>query len=358
MASVAAHLTLLVPGLFGPRPSVEEDAQGEALRYLCEGLPLAALERLLSRAVPVACPWLGGGMEEIVARALGYEVATGVPFPFASITHRCESGGETGGWCLRADPVHLKADLHSLRLSEPGTLGIEWAEAVQLLAELSTHFSGEPWRLEAWHPERWYLCGTEGEPGFTSVPPSLAAPLPLTPDTVQGPRARYWRSILNEAQMLMHASPVNERRVSRGATAINSMWLWGGGRNPPKAAGPWRSVLADDELVRMLTEYSGLVVRSVPPSLGQIGLDEGSHLMVLGELYRPQLMRDVEAWRDAMSSLCSRVFIPLARLLACGHLAEVTIAPGSARSFHLTRRRSRRWWVRAAPLPTFMAGAG
>ena len=45
---------------------------------------------------------------------------------------------------------------------------------------------------------------------------------------------------LLEAQMVLHASAVNERRESRGALPVNSLWLWGGGSAPLVRSGTLR----------------------------------------------------------------------------------------------------------------------
>ncbi len=43
-------------------------------------------------------------------------------------------------------------------------------------------------------------------------------------------RAKLWRKLQNEVQMLWHIDPVNEERAQRGLTAINSLWISGIGK--------------------------------------------------------------------------------------------------------------------------------
>ena len=91
-------------------------------------------------------------------------------------------------------------------------------------------------------------------------------------------------ALLNEAQMLLHAHPVNEAREARGELAINSLRLWGAGRAPGSAHCRWQSVTADDPAVRGAARLAGARHRPLPTS-AQEWLDrlpeEGRHLALL-----------------------------------------------------------------------------
>jgi hypothetical protein len=49
----------------------------------------------------------------------------------------------------------------------------------------------------------------------------------LPRDTTEVGRARAWRKLQNEIQMLWHISPVNEARQASGLPTINSIWISG-----------------------------------------------------------------------------------------------------------------------------------
>jgi hypothetical protein len=49
----------------------------------------------------------------------------------------------------------------------------------------------------------------------------------LPRDTTEVGRARAWRKLQNEIQMLWHISPINEARQASGLPAINSIWISG-----------------------------------------------------------------------------------------------------------------------------------
>jgi hypothetical protein len=97
----------------------------------------------------------------------------------------------------------------------------------------------------------------------------------------------------NEAQMLLHAHPVNEARDRRGELTINSIWLWGGGVSPEIFAGDFRAVWSTDPLANGLAQGAGLDAAQAPDtalqwleSMAQQGRDD-HHLIVLDQLALP-----------------------------------------------------------------------
>ena len=77
--------------------------------------------------------------------------------------------------------------------------------------------------------------------------------------------ARRAATLLNEAQMVLHAHPVNEAREARGEPAVNSVWLWGAGRAPRSKRTRWQSVSADDPVALGLARVAGARHRALPP---------------------------------------------------------------------------------------------
>lgn len=52
------------------------------------------------------------------------------------------------------------------------------------------------------------------------------------------PAWRHWRKRVNEIQMAWHDHPINQMREQKGLPAINSVWLYGGGKGFTPAANP------------------------------------------------------------------------------------------------------------------------
>lgn len=150
---------------------------------------------------------------------------------------------------LRADPVWLQPDLTTARLMGWGNLGLKVEEAEALLAPLKPLFGDFGYVLEAREPEAWVVqCPAETRlPDFPH--PLEALGDDAYPYLPQGPDARRWRSLMGEAQVLLHQHPTNADRVRRGLPPANSLWFWGGGMLPDEVRGPQGAVAtADPEL--------------------------------------------------------------------------------------------------------------
>lgn len=287
----------MVPGLFAAPP----------------GPRRPALELLLARArahpndVESPEAWLG--------RAFGLE-----PLPAGALT-----AGAPGFW-LRADPVHLHL-LRDRAVIVPLT-GLDPAHAAALIETLNRHFAGRH-EFRAPHPDRWVMSS---EPAAIDTPPprelagaDLASSLPAAP----------WPALLNEIQMALHEHPANEGRE----LPVNGVWLWGAGALPAAAAGPWRSISAEDPLALGLARIARLAHRT-PPARADEWLaelpEDGRHLALFDALHE---------------SLDAQWVAPLLGALRHGRIGLLTLhAPDAGRAFELARSDLRRFWRRPRPL--------
>lgn len=150
---------------------------------------------------------------------------------------------------LRADPVWLQPDLSTARLMAWGNLGLSQDEADALMAPMKPLFGDSGLILEGRGPEDWVLQCPKDAPLPAFPHPLEALGDDAFPYLPQGAEARRWRSLMGEAQVLMHQSPVNAARARRGLPPANSLWFWGGGVLPDAVVGPSGHVAtADPEL--------------------------------------------------------------------------------------------------------------
>lgn len=156
-------------------------------------------------------------------------------WPHAALTRVADAGLEDarhGAW-LRADPAHLRADINGARLLGIGrTVGVERSDVDALLPALRPLFGDAGMALDAPRPERWYLRLAPGAsvPAFT--PPERALGDDVFEHIPDGPQARRWRTLMSEAQILLHNHPHNARRLEAGQVPINALWFWGSGSLP------------------------------------------------------------------------------------------------------------------------------
>ena len=340
------HVELVVPGLF--------HAQADAVSA-------PALELLLARgrrSAPGAqrgshgSGGSRGALEEWYAEAFGLE---GAPLPAGALTALACGLEPGGGYWMRADPVHLRADRDRVRLIPSQGFALAAEEAQALAAALNAHFAAE-FSLHAVHPDAWCLQSRQEMP-VSARPPVEVAGRSLDAEL---PDKRS-HALLNEIQMAMYQHPVNTAREARGDPVANSVWLWGAGRLPAAESLPnpcaWQSVSAADPVALGLARLAGLRHRAPGPGAEtwlERAPEDGRHLVVLDELRGAQALGDGEALERRLHELDERWFAPLLDALRSGRIGMLTIrVPDAAASFETTRADLRRFWRRPRPLASY-----
>jgi hypothetical protein len=313
---VTPVLHLVVPGLLGPAP------RG------VERIPrLPDLERLLARGErrSGAASYAGALFE-----LFGLPPAAEQDLPTAALCHARETGAAAGGWVLHADPVHLRADQDRLLLFDAGVLALESEEAAALVDCFNAHFAADGLRLEAPTPGRWYLHCAEA-PGVRTTALDQVTGRNIDPYLPAGPRARFWRGVLNETQMLFHEHAVNLERATKGREPVGGIWPSGGGCMPARGSTRVARLAGGDLLAQALAAHAdtlpsaadGLIVEAAP--------------------WQAMLAADGAGWLAALVEFDRRLGewlggeVPL-RLYAC-----------DGREIHWERSMRRRWWRRLKP---------
>lgn len=253
-------------------------------------------------------------------------------WPVAALTRQRDAGDAAGAAWLRADPCRVQPDINGARLLAVGEgLGLDAQDAAQLLPALKPLFGDAGMPIDAPVPTRWYLRLPPSStlPAFTEPEDALGAD--LFEHLAQGPEGRRWRSLLSEAQVVLHNHPWNARRQEAGRPAINSLWFWGGGVLPDHVGSDHAQVCSDEDVAGALASAAG-VARPLPARLEAGGGDVLFDLLALRDaatLERDWLLPALDAVR--------------ARALDALHL---DFADGSVRT--LTRGQRWRFWRRPA----------
>jgi len=340
------QLTLLVPELIWPEPD-DRATQG--------GLDCPALETLLvrsrrTRRAPQS-------LEATLADAFGQPPGA----PYAAFRRLGESDATAdtagaGGW-LCSDPVHLRYHQEQLILADSGSFGITLDEAQALAGELNRHLSD----VGCFHvasAERWYLQLADSSLADAVDTPPLSAvagrridsQLPATAP------ARRLRTLQNEAQMVMHAHPLNAQREGAGRMPINGLWLWGGGTLPPRRTSDFDGVWSSNPLALGLARAAGVPTHRLPvdaATLFEHAAPDASQLIVLEDLLGPVLYENGEAYRSALAGLETRWFAPLRAALSSGAISRLRVEASTAYAtltWESTRREQWKLWRRPQPL--------
>lgn len=331
------HIELVVPALM--------PAQDPARN------PVAtpALELLLARGR--RSNGTSGSLETWLCRAFAVEEIPSVPAgALTAYSHGVDPGADC--W-LRADPVHLRADRSSLLLMPNQAFSITDAEAHGLAAALAPLLAGK-FELHPVRPDQWCLRirgGTQCD--ASAKPPVELAGANIDPHLPP----RQWHPLLTELQMALYENPANTAREQRGDPAINSLWLWGAGKLPAAASGPWQSVSADDCVALGLARLAG--TRHRAPGAGATewlvrAPEDGRHLVVLDGLRGAHALGDMDARARHLLELESNWFAPLLAALKSRRIGMLTIhAPEAAASFETARGDLGRFWRRPRPLASY-----
>ena len=335
------QLHLVVPGLLWPKDSVRETTQD---------LPLPALAALLGRGRTEWQPSVP--YEHWLCRSFGVNADE----PPCGALRALGDGIQPGmrSW-ICVDPVPLRVARDALIIGSPGELELTQPEADALVSTLNSHLA-EVGEFVAPSPARWYVrlkraAQIRTHPLSTIIGRSVEAFLP------QGPGAREWRRVVNEAQVLLHNHPVNAAREEAGKPTANSVWPWGAGSLPSLVAAPARGVWSDNPVVRGLAKLASVPCRPVPRHADELaGVPSDGRLVLVEDLADAAHRLDPEGWRSAVAGLEQRWFAPLLAALPARQIHSLQLtALGDEAILRVTLDPTELWkfWRRPKSLQAF-----
>ncbi|TRZ67805.1 MAG: hypothetical protein D4S02_04630 [Rhodocyclaceae bacterium] len=329
---------LILPGLLWPQ---------KALRDTAHDLPLPNLSWLLGRG---KLDWQDPlPVENWLCRQLGC-----FPHPQqlpAAALRLLGEGGQPGDdiW-LCADPVHLRIEQGRAHLFG-GELDISADEMQQLSNALSLQFA-EVGEYHAGPSGHGYLR-LRRLPRLVTTPPSAAAGRGnLLPS---GEDAGHWSRLVNQAQMLLHALPLNARREAQGRPRLNSLWLWGAGSLPAApvtATGDYRQLIGDHPVLKGLAAWAGITHHPAADSPAVPRTPRGT-LLLLNELQQAAQTLDAGNWRAALMEIESGWLKTLSAALRSGRLSSLrltALGDDAGLDITLTRSDALKFWRRPRPI--------
>lgn len=331
------RLTLLVPELIWPEPA-DQLALGK--------LSLPGLEWLLAHGR------FSAGPHQAFEITLSEQFCLAEP-SFGPLRLHGESNAPAAGnghW-LCADPVHLRFHHERIILADAGAFDLDEGEAQELVSALNQEFV-DVGQFHVANPRRWYLR-LNAAVDHQSEPISAVAGR-LVDGEISDKNSLLTRW-LNEVQMFLHSHPVNAQRQNEGKPAINSLWLWGGGRLPALPTPEHNAIRTDHPLAVGLGRASQAHVAPLPANLEELlnqAASGSSQLVVLDALLPKVLYEDSEGWCTHIQELEAHWFDPLKSAFG-GKITELTlIAPTIYGKLCWTLRGKDHWkfWRKPCPL--------
>ncbi|MGH8678896.1 MAG: hypothetical protein ACREUQ_11145, partial [Burkholderiales bacterium] len=278
-----------------------------------------------------------------------FGVAQQRDWPVAAILAAAAGHGVQGKYWLCLDPVHLTVDLD--RLVVAAAVKLSDQENAELFNFLSAHFAAHALTLVRTGDARW--CVASGDRvRLTTCEFESAIGRGVDGLLPRGEDAPRWLRLLTEVQMLLHAHPVNNARDERGAPAVNSLWLWGGGILPEVPLANF-AVASLDPLVNALAMLASAQLIEPPDDSNAIIGD----LRSSATLAAPALDLS-EGGAAQFHTLESQWLEPAWRALCNGAIDEFRlVATGDGRLAEFVAQRMVRFqfWRRAQPLAAVLA---
>lgn len=202
-----------------------------AAREVLRALQLPRLQALLQRLQPQPPRPLPedssvSAHEHLLAQAHGLDPQA--PAWAALRAHELGlAGAGEHAWAF-ITPSHWELGQARVTLRDPQALDLREDESRALLAAMQPYFAEDGITLHYEQPLRWLA---QGEPlrGLNGASPERVMGRDVAPWL---PASPLLRRLQNEMQMLLYTHVVTEARAQRGALAVNSFWLSGGGALP------------------------------------------------------------------------------------------------------------------------------
>jgi len=159
-----------------------------------------------------------------------------------------QAGEPSAAWIAAADPVHLEVHLDYLCLHALNGGQMPLADLRKIVDLLQERIGSENLAF-ARLGNQLYLRG-DNEIASATVSAQFVDGLPPGEFMPEGQGADSLDLLISEAQMALHEHEINMDREHRGQRAINSLWVWGGGKSPPVSSRPIPPLYTDDPLFR------------------------------------------------------------------------------------------------------------
>lgn len=309
------NVTLFVPGLF----AVFEEISPEDI----DALQCASLSRILSRAKKQNCSsvdnehWLYGQFSNSHTDAGS--------IPVAAITALQDGLDSQQDYLMRADPVYLYPDTHSLILQDPDQLKLSKDEVQSLADLIAPLFDDYGAEFITPHHSRWYLRFDSKIPDISCTSLYEAMAEPVNEYLPQGEDRRRWHTLFNEIQMLLNQSAVNRQRETRQLQPVNSLWFWGKGILSDKLQSSYGYCVGNDYLLPGLCKATHTPYQLLSKDKLQ-NLPGGKETLVVDErLQQAVRVNNPGQWLQSLQLIEQETIAPLIEGLEQSHYQSITL---------------------------------
>lgn len=203
----------------------------------------------------------------------------GETIPVAALRHHVRGNDAGSGVWVCADPAHVRSEVTGARLMAWPVMDIGSDEVRALSLALMPLFRDLGLVLAVDTASSWSVR-LPAAPEVPFVRPVDALGADLLDCLPQGEPGRYWRRLFTEAQVVLHAHPVNAERTAAGKLPVNALWFWGAGPLPAPVESRLALLASSDDTLRGLGKLAGIPCSApapgsldVPGQAGDVLLD-------------------------------------------------------------------------------------
>jgi hypothetical protein len=268
-------------------------------------------------------------------------------FPVAALRLLVAGKFESGQNYMCADPVHLQADMDHALLTSSRDMAISAQESQELCDALNQHFQQDGIEFIRMATEKW-IVATQKDIHINTTPLIYAIGRNVNFILPQGESSTYWKQVLTEAQMLMHAHNVNDARESSGRQTINSLWFHGSGSLPQINRCRVTHVCSDNEIFKGLASHVQCDYLPLPASAGDyMDIISSGNSMVnvlhLSALTHPVNYSDVNIWLSELTGVLDHWVYPLLKMAKKNNF-KLVLYPCNERQYQFSGYDALRFW--------------
>ncbi|HHJ20075.1 MAG TPA: hypothetical protein ENJ84_09690 [Gammaproteobacteria bacterium] len=314
------EVDFLIPGVF-------ERIENWSLNYT--PFPeFKGLEQLLNLSAVQAFGYQG--YENTLWKLLQTSYVEGDELPVA----RQLSASEAGMVC-RADPVHLRADIADLILVDTAQLDLAAQDCIALEQIIHHHLTEIGGQYTLTEAGQGVMTFPEVS-SLSTTPISQVAGRGIQTLMPMGEHQGRWHRLMNEFQMLLHDTELNQRRADRGKVPINALWIWGAGQCSEAVAADYDLLVGGDTFSQGLAQSINLPVVGLDDDWAGRGDEARCRILVVSTALLPAAQYDdLSGWLEAMQKLEDSV----AELLLDGvqgrEISQLRLFPCDGRYFQI-----------------------
>jgi hypothetical protein len=337
------EVTLHIPALFSEFPEINADEINH--------LKLPGLAKLFARSAAIETE--DSSYEEWLYRQFTGDRCPADRIPYASLAASMDGLQGNQGWWMRADPVFLYPDTHSLIMQDPHTLNLTMRERDDLVDDLKPLFAEYEADFYAPTTQRWYLNFREHPPAIECTPLHEAVMKPVNNYLPTGEHGRRWHTLFNEIQMVLNQSTVNESREYHGQQTVNSLWFWGLGQLPQKKAAVFDCCIGGSDYVQSLCHHTSNRHKPLTDGI-MVSRYQQNTLIVEDRLLHSRRLSHPDRWLETLEIIDQEIILPLLTGLKKGDIGSLQVVSDGRLNFHCTPAKFRSFWKRSRPLSNYL----